>query len=372
MAFQLKDFRSIVASMINHVRGTTDKLTDFNVGAVNRTLLEAPAVEIDELYQQMFHGLLEAIPAALYDTFQFPRLPAVAASTDVRFTASVAPFGSPLVIPAGTIIRAPEGVVGYVTDADASIPVGQTTATVRVVADTVGAVGNAIANTITVIDAPIGNVTVTNPDAIVSGRNQETDAGREQRFKEFIQSLSRAPIVSIEFGAKTAVIKNSSGDIIEFVAQAKVIEPYLTDVLRPLGYIECYIFNGVFAASAALIAETQKTIDGYFDAGGTRIMGWKAAGIVCEVKAVTMVPVTINITLVASAGFVVSDLIKPVSVVARGYVRKLRIAEPLLVAELLCLVMRVQGVHNASVTTPASDITPAVNAKLYVGVLTIS
>ncbi len=55
--FQVKDFRSIVASMVNHVRATTTKITDFRVGGVARTLLEAPAIEIDELYQQMFNGL---------------------------------------------------------------------------------------------------------------------------------------------------------------------------------------------------------------------------------------------------------------------------------------------------------------------------
>ena len=62
MAFQIKNFASIVASMINRMSATQNKVTDFNVGAVGRTLIEAPAIEIDQLYQQMFNGLKEAIP----------------------------------------------------------------------------------------------------------------------------------------------------------------------------------------------------------------------------------------------------------------------------------------------------------------------
>jgi hypothetical protein len=38
MAFQIKNFVSIVAAMVNHMRATQDKITDFNVGSVARTL----------------------------------------------------------------------------------------------------------------------------------------------------------------------------------------------------------------------------------------------------------------------------------------------------------------------------------------------
>lgn len=50
MAFQIKDFASIVASQINHARAVSDKITDFQPGSVARTIMEAPAVEIEELY----------------------------------------------------------------------------------------------------------------------------------------------------------------------------------------------------------------------------------------------------------------------------------------------------------------------------------
>lgn len=72
MAFQIKDFRSIVASLINVSKASQSKITDFGVGSVARTLMESPAIEIEELYLQMALGLQDAIPVAIYQAFDFP------------------------------------------------------------------------------------------------------------------------------------------------------------------------------------------------------------------------------------------------------------------------------------------------------------
>lgn len=58
MAFQPRNFEQILADMIAHVRANTT-LTDFTVGSVIRTLLEASALEDDEQYFQMVQ-LLDA------------------------------------------------------------------------------------------------------------------------------------------------------------------------------------------------------------------------------------------------------------------------------------------------------------------------
>src|SRR3546814_7934576 len=86
MAFQTKDFVSIVASMINWMRSTQSKITDFNIGSVARTMVEAPAAEIDELYQQFFFGLKEAIPVSVYQSFDFEPIEAVPAAGLVRIS----------------------------------------------------------------------------------------------------------------------------------------------------------------------------------------------------------------------------------------------------------------------------------------------
>lgn len=62
MAFVPKSFDQILISMISHVRANTT-ITDFTVGSVARTLLEACALEDDEQYYQMVQ-LLDAFRIA--------------------------------------------------------------------------------------------------------------------------------------------------------------------------------------------------------------------------------------------------------------------------------------------------------------------
>ncbi len=86
MSFQIKKFNSIVASMINWVSSNTSLITDFNVGSVARTILEAVALELEELYYQLLRAVEEAIEEAIYRTFNFPRNPSQKATGTVRFT----------------------------------------------------------------------------------------------------------------------------------------------------------------------------------------------------------------------------------------------------------------------------------------------
>lgn len=72
MAFQLKDFYSITASMVNYIRGTLSGITDFNPGSTARTLLEAPAIEMDQLYQEMFFGIREGVETGIFRSFELP------------------------------------------------------------------------------------------------------------------------------------------------------------------------------------------------------------------------------------------------------------------------------------------------------------
>lgn len=85
MAFQVKKFDSIIASMVNWISSNTTKITDFNVGSVVRTILEAIAMELEELYYQLMKAVKEAIEEAIYRAFNFPRNPAERATGLVRF-----------------------------------------------------------------------------------------------------------------------------------------------------------------------------------------------------------------------------------------------------------------------------------------------
>ncbi len=131
--FQIKDFASIAASMMNYAKATQGRITDFTVGSVARTLMESPAIEIEELYQQMWLGLKEAIPTAVYNGFGFAKLPAQAARGVVSVSLSPGPAQT---IGAGA--RFVTGSTGYLATTDVAVTTGQTTVLVPVAAETAG------------------------------------------------------------------------------------------------------------------------------------------------------------------------------------------------------------------------------------------
>lgn len=371
MAFQVKDFLSIVASMVNHMRGGTSMLTDFNVGSVNRSMIEASAVEIDELYQQMLSGLTEAIPVSTYQSFNFDKLVASSAYVGVTFTVSPV-SASAIVIDAGSKVKVPYSAISYLTDSEVIIPAGVATATVRVTADTPGIIGNTLANTITEIVAPISDVTVTNLLAAISGRDEESNDEQRVRFADYIRSLSRGPIGAIEYGAKTATIKNTVGDITERVTKASVVEPYMTDNAQPLGYDDCYIYNGVGSTSVELQIETQKVINGYYDADGNPVMGWKAAGVVCTVRLVAEQAEDVTGVLTVMPGYDVTAIAPIVQEQVTTYIQDLDIEAALILNEFVSIAMDVEGVSNVAFTVPAADVAPAENVKIIPGIISIS
>jgi uncharacterized phage protein gp47/JayE len=122
MAFQVKKFDSIIASMINWISSTTSKITDFTIGSVVRTLLEAVAMELEELYYQLQIAAEEAIEESIYRTFNFPRNPPLKSTGIERFTRLL---GSTAIIsiPQGTAVGTnTQPSVNFETQADSTIP----------------------------------------------------------------------------------------------------------------------------------------------------------------------------------------------------------------------------------------------------------
>lgn len=206
MAFGVKYFETITGSIINWFSGNNREVTDFNVGSRIRTMFESVAIELEQIYYQLFIGVNDGISTAVYDSFNFPLLQPAAASGNVRFSRTLpAPAGG-ITIPAGTQVGTPG------TDASPAV-LYQTTDTVLmlentnhidafVVATSSGIVGNAPANTITVMfGAPSGVEAVTNLNSFFSGRDIETSDQRQVRFAKFISNLSRSTLGAIENAA---------------------------------------------------------------------------------------------------------------------------------------------------------------------------
>ncbi|MFD3263224.1 baseplate J/gp47 family protein [Phenylobacterium ferrooxidans] len=371
MAFQLKNWTSIVASTLNHFRGTTSRVTDFNIGSVVRTILESLAIEIDEFYQKMFHGLREAIPVATYNTFDFARLAASPATGVIRVTITSAAVAT--VIPAGTVFSSAAARLTYLSQNGVTIAPGGTYADVSVVAASSGAAGNIPAAVAFTVNPSIaGFVSAANAIPLVNGREVEADAERKQRFGSYIEALQRSTTSALIYGAKTAALFNASGIETERVKAVSIIEPYVADSAQPISLVNVYVHNGVGATSGALVAEVVKIIHGYVDDAGVKVPGWKAAGVKVTVAAATETTQAVTGVITAEPGYVASALCALATEALSEYILALDIGEAYVVAHAVVLVSSIAGVANIVFSLPTADVDPAATNKLMPGAIAIT
>ncbi|MCG8633204.1 MAG: baseplate J/gp47 family protein [Desulfobacterales bacterium] len=304
--FQIKSRASIVASMINRVTAMSDDLTDFNTGSKIRTTLEAVGSEIEEYYQAMLKGLYEAIPVAIYKTFNFDRKDATASSGYVTFTRVSGTTGE-INIGKGTTLSIPSTDYQYITVGDYTMAGDNETIDVLVSCTTTGNDTNCLANTITeMVDFIHNDIdSVTNASAFTDGTDEESDPERKARFQKWVSTLARAIKSAVEYGAGTVRITNDAGNVTEEVKKVIVWQPAIDeDDETKVGYVDVYIWNGVDGASSDLITETKQTLYGYTDNNGNKVAGWKGAGIILNVFAVSLdtVSVTADVSLEEGGG----------------------------------------------------------------------
>jgi len=356
--FQLKNFASIVNSMVNRMKATQSKVTDYNVGAVARTLVEAPAAEIDELYQQMFNGLQEAIPVAVFNSFNFPALQAQSASGLVQVTIASQPTA--VLVSAGTAFT-PTGTSSnvYQSAADVVIPAGSTTVNIQVACTVTGSTGNLPQNqTFALSPQPTGFVGAVNANSFVNGQNAETPAEQLIRFNNYISTLARGTVAALSYGLSTVNLTDAMGNITEKVALSLIDEPYTYDATKPIALVNCYIHNGVGGTSGALLAQAVNVIAGYVNALGTKIPGYKAAGVKTNVFIATEVPLPVTATVTIAPGYVWSNIQPLVSAAIFSYLQGLTIGnsgstvagtDPVgtaVAAQISKLAMNIPGVTN--------------------------
>lgn len=370
MAFQIKNFPSIVASMINWMKVTQSQITDFNVGSVSRTLIEAPAIEIDELYQQMWTGLKEAIPVATYNSFNFAALQAQSSSGSIRVT--ITSNAQDVIIPAGSVLTYTGGSTSYVSNSDATIAAGSTYADILSHSSATGAQGNITAGkTFLINPTPDGFVSATNAAAFVGGTDAETGDQRKQRFNQYIQALQRGTISAITYGAKTAALYDAAGLQTERVVFASVIEPYISDPQQPIGLVNVYIHNGAGTTSTGLVTEAAQVLYGYTMADGTKVPGWQSAGVEVVVAAATEVPLNVGGTITVEYGFDQATLAASANGVVSSYIMSLDIGGTFEVAEMYLRVMTIDGISNFN-PSAITDTTPSASSKLVPGTLSIA
>lgn len=362
MSFQIKDFASIVLSEINHARAVTSKITDFQPGSVARTLLEAPAVEIEELYLQMLLGLRDAIPVATFLSFGFDKLPAARAVGFVSVTAS-APLENNRPIPAGTTFSTPDGRV-YATLADTVWLAGSSSITLQVAHETAGVVGNVAADVINSSGAFGLGFTISN-QAISNGRDEETGTEREARFADFVRSLSRGTVIACLYAARSARLLALDGTITEYVTRAGLDEQ--------AGHVRIYAYSNLGIPSAPLLAEGQRIIDGWRDdETGTVVPGYRAAGVRVDMLPMVERAVPLAFQVGMFSGYDLTPAVtQRLRDIASEAIRNVQPGTTLWLGTLVELLLAAPGVRSV---VPASNenVNCAVNEALVPGTITIT
>lgn len=371
MAFQIKDFVSIAASMVNWMRATQNTITDFNVGSVARTLVEAPAVEIDELYQQMFNGLKEAIPVSVYNSFDFAPIVATPSSGLIRvsITASI----STTIISAGTIFSSVTNANTFASNTDVIIAPGNTFADVLVTNQITGVAGNISSGlSFTAVPAISGVVSAQNLNPFINGLDTESDVDRKSRFNAFISSLKRGTTAAITYGLSLAYLTDANGNKIESVVSSSIVEPWINDNTQPIALVNCYIHNGVGNTSSALVQRARDVIYGYYDITGIAVPGWKAAGIKLNVFAAIEQALNVTGVLTALAGYDKLTLVSLAKQAVYAQIIAVGIGNTLVKAEVIRIIKSITGVYD--ITFPGlSDQTTTDNmTKLMPGAISIT
>lgn len=357
--------------MMNWMRATQRKVTDFNVGGIARTLVEAPAAEVDELYQQIFIGLKEAIPVSVYHSFEFDALPAAPASGLVTVTVTSA--ASAIVISAGTTFVPATGGVQYQAIQNVTISPGNTTVDVAVAAVDPGLAGNIPAETeFTLSPSPTGFISAENGAAFINGADAETEESRKARFRSYIQSLSRGTVPSLHYGMRTAFLADAAGNPIERVIYTSVVEPHEEDEEEEPGYVNCYIHNGVGSTSVQLVNRARTVLYGYYDANNNAVPGWKAAGTRVTVAAATEVPLNVTGTVSVLAGYSGSELAAQATIAVRTYILSLGIGQAALYSDLIAMIKQIAGIYDVTLSSPSANTTADSDEKLMPVTITIT
>lgn len=359
MTFEIKSFAQITQGAINRARAVTDKITDFLPGSVARTLIEAPASEIEELYIQMLLGLRDAIPVATYLSFGFDKLPASVASGFVTLALDPPPVADS-VIPAGASFSASDGR-RYLSTADTPWPAGAASIRVPVVAAVVGAAGNAAAGDITSTALSDRPYSVGNP-AISNGRDLESDLEQRARFADFIAALSRGTMVACRFAVASATVADGNGNITEYVTRVGAQEE--------AGYVRFWLYSNLGIPSDELLALAQRQLDGW-SVNGVIVPGYRPAGV--RVEALPMaerdLPMTIRVSMYP--GFNLdAGAIQRITDVFESAVRAVPSGESIYLKSLIESMLAVDGVR-AIVPDRSENIYCAPSEALVPGDLTV-
>lgn len=277
----LKRQTEILTSLMDYTGGVTNKITDYSVGSVIRSIYDAVSIEGETLYLMTFNNIQEGIEQGLLSAFNFSPKEAQKAYGDITIE-FFSPIANAITIDKGTRFStgSVDSPIYYETRNSYYIPTGSKSAVLSVQANVAGTIGNVLSGEITYPESTIYNVSrVYNQYPFLTGTEEETYLEARQRFNSMIQSIGKATADSLIY-ATLSVPGIQLAKIEEFV-----------------GYVNIYAgdANGLLTPDLQTLVST--TLDNY-----------RAAGIKVNVLPIdrTALDVTMSIT-VSDLTYVTND-----------------------------------------------------------------
>lgn len=346
MAAELPTFDALYGLGKAEATSRRPDLTDWSEGSANDAVIGAGAVLADEtiriavdLFAALFLDTAEGedLDALAADRFNLTRKPATPAIVTVTWTRSAT---GAYTIPAGTRIRARANgqSVIFTTDADAALPLADTSVDIPATCTDTGRVGNVAAGTIIDVMDPVPvdpGATVTNAERASGGTDAETDAVFRDRIRRYFPTLRRGTVAALQAGALS----------VPGVSYVAVDEGQIETTGRVLVYV-----GDPDGAGNELLA----------DAVAAELEDWRAAGVLVDVLPSVREEVVVELSVRVRAGVDTPTLRTAITAAATAYVDALPPNATLYLSQLEHAALGVSSdVLDAVVSDPAVNLEPS-------------
>lgn len=353
---KIRRYDEIMASATANMIAKQNKITDFNEGSIIHTILDTVSRIAERAYVAIRQGYNELLSLIPYSIFGFEKKNGLYANGTVIFKRSSA-LAAQSIIPKGTKISG--GDYSFTTTEAAIVPAGGVaTEPVRIIADKEGRLYNVAAGTINTIDSvvPADVVEVTNLYSLSGGTDQESDAEYKERFRIYINGLSGTNLYAI----KSAVL---SVNAVRSVSTQNHKPPY-----KNIYNMSIYIDDGSGGATEETIEQVRRVIEGDDTEENP---GHLAPGINIRVLEPEVVPVHIEMKAIAYSVDTEKAREEIRSLVV-DYVNGLTIGKTVVLSEIITKVMALNYVKDVVITSPNTNIKPAIHQIARAGIITIN
>lgn len=334
--FDYKKASQILSSMIDETLIKTDKINDFTAGSATRTLFESEATELELFYYLTRENMNKAIDSSVLTSFGFEPKTATYAYGNVRIVFNTATSGN-VYLPKGTLFTSSQSVYDqqYTTLDEYKIPKGTSSVLIPVYCTTTGTYGNIPANVIDTSSNLAGITSLTNPQAFLTGQDDESTTDMRIQFRKMIQALSRGTTQSLIYATES--VPNIAG-------------AYLYESTYGVVVVYCHDLNG------DLSDDLQASV-------ANALEDWRPAGIRIIVYPTHKSVVTANIGIsVSNTGLEADEFLTIVQSKIESYINGFTAGQPIYKNDLIQKVMDINdlGIVDCSIdlsVTPDEEIT---------------